>query len=57
MVSKGLNNTEIAAALEVSGHTVRRHVSQILHKLNRSSRSELGIYAPMVSILNDIGEG
>ena len=57
MVSKGLNNTEIAAALEVSDHTVRRHVSQILHKLNRSSRSELGIYAPMVSILNDIGEG
>lgn len=57
MVSKGLNNTEIAAGLEISAHTVRRHVSQILHKLNRSSRSELGIYAPMVSVLEDIQEG
>ena len=57
MVSKGLNNTEIADALEISAHTVRRHVSQILHKLNRSSRAELGIYASMVSILDDIEEG
>ena len=52
-MSKGLNNTEIAAALEISAHTVRRHVSQILHKLNCSSRAELGIYAPMVSMLDD----
>ena len=57
MVSKGLNNTEIAAGLWISAHTVRRHVSQILHKLNRSSRSELGIYAPMVSVLDDVEEG
>ena len=57
MVSKGLNNTEIADELGISAHTVRRHVSQILHKLNRSSRAELGIYAPMVSILDDIDEG
>ena len=57
MVSKGLNNTEIAAGLGISAHTVRRHVSQILHKLNRSSRSELGIYAPMVSVLDDVEEG
>ena len=52
-MSKGLNNTEIAAALEISAHTVRRHVSQILKKLNCSSRAELGIYAPMVSMLDD----
>ena len=57
MVSKGLNNTEIAEMLVTSAHTVRRHVSQILHKLNRSSRAELGIYAPMVSILDDVEQG
>ncbi len=57
MVSEGLNNAQIAIEMEISPHTVRRHVSPILRKLNRSSRAELGIYAPMVSILRDDSEG
>ena len=51
LVAKGLNNTQIAAKTRISTHTVRKHVSSVLRKLNVSSRAELGIYAPMLSIL------
>ena len=53
LISDGLNNPQIARRLEISPHTVRKHVSSVLRKLNVSSRAELGIYAPVVSILRD----
>jgi NarL family two-component system response regulator LiaR len=37
---KGLNNTQIAEQLVVSRSTVRFHVSNILSKLQASSRTE-----------------
>jgi DNA-binding CsgD family transcriptional regulator len=40
MLSDGLANKEIAARLEVSNHTVKFHVSQILAKLGASTRAE-----------------
>jgi DNA-binding CsgD family transcriptional regulator len=40
MLADGLANKAIATALRVSDHTVKFHVSQILAKLNASSRTE-----------------
>jgi NarL family two-component system response regulator LiaR len=37
---KGLNNTQIAGKLSVSPSTIKSHVSNILSKLNASSRTE-----------------
>ncbi|MGI8959656.1 MAG: response regulator transcription factor [Bryobacteraceae bacterium] len=40
MLADGLPNKAIAAALRVSDHTIKFHVSQILAKLNATSRTE-----------------
>jgi TolB-like protein/DNA-binding CsgD family transcriptional regulator len=39
LVAQGLNNTGIAAALELSEHTVKRHVANILGKLDQPTRA------------------
>lgn len=44
LVSKGLNNREIALNLCVSECTVKKHVSNILEKLNFKNRQEIIIY-------------
>jgi DNA-binding NarL/FixJ family response regulator len=43
LLARGKQNTEIAAALELSPHTVRRHTERILAKLRVRSRSEVGV--------------
>ena len=40
MLADGLGNKEIAARLEISTHTVKFHVAQILAKLGTGSRAE-----------------
>ena len=40
LVADGLNNTEIATELFISRSTVKTHVSNILSKLEASSRVE-----------------
>jgi NarL family two-component system response regulator YdfI len=40
MIASGLGNKEIAAKLEISGHTVKFHINSIFTKLNVSSRTE-----------------
>ncbi len=37
---KGLNNNEISEKMFVTNHTVKAHISSILHKLNVSNRTE-----------------
>lgn len=44
LVSKGLNNREISLNLNVSECTVKKHVSNILEKLNFKNRQEIIIY-------------
>ena len=39
LVAQGLNNAGIAAALELSEHTVKRHVANILGKLDQPTRA------------------
>ena len=40
LLSRGLTNPEIAQQLNVSKHTARHHVSEILGKLNAANRAE-----------------
>jgi DNA-binding NarL/FixJ family response regulator len=45
LVARGLSNTELASALQVSLPTVKTHVSRILTKLNARDRTQLVVLA------------
>jgi DNA-binding NarL/FixJ family response regulator len=45
LIARGLENTEIAAALSISPRTAKNHVSSILTKLGLPSRVQAAIYA------------
>lgn len=45
LIAKGLSNQVIADQMVVSERTVRCHVSNILHKLHLSSRTQAALYA------------
>ena len=45
LVACGLSNDEIADRLIISDKTVKTHVSNILHKLNLSRRTQAALYA------------
>jgi DNA-binding NarL/FixJ family response regulator len=45
LVAQGLSNQEIAAQLVLSEHTVHRHVTSILRKLDLPSRTAAAAYA------------
>jgi DNA-binding NarL/FixJ family response regulator len=45
LVAKGYTNRKIATALMISEHTVSKHVSSILTKLDCASRAEAAVYA------------
>ena len=40
LVAEGLSNKEIASALQISAHTVARHVTNIMRKLSASNRAQ-----------------
>jgi two-component system, NarL family, nitrate/nitrite response regulator NarL len=44
-LGKGLSNKEIARALFITEYTVKKHVSQILAKLNLNDRTQAALYA------------
>lgn len=48
LLSQGLSNSAIAAALAISTHTARHHTQHVLSKLGVSSR------APAAAILRDV---
>lgn len=45
LVAKGLSNRDIAAALDISEHTVKNHLKNILQKLHVGNRVQLTRYA------------
>ena len=45
LCAKGLSNPEIAEKLLISVHTVKAHMSNILEKLNVTSRSSAAVIA------------
>ncbi|HEX4683528.1 MAG TPA: LuxR C-terminal-related transcriptional regulator [Gemmatimonadaceae bacterium] len=45
LVAKGMSNAEIAERLELSEHTVKRHVANLLMKLDLPSRAAAAAYA------------
>lgn len=45
LIANGLNNSEIAAQLVISEHTVKGHVSNILSKLHLADRTQAAVYA------------
>jgi DNA-binding NarL/FixJ family response regulator len=51
LISRGLNDREIAAALVVSEHTVHRHVANILQRLDLPSRAAAVAYATTQRII------
>ena len=44
MLSEGLSNKEIAARLSITDYTVKKHVSQILDKLDLPDRTKAALY-------------
>lgn len=44
-VAKGLSNKEISSTLDISEHTVKNHLKNILHKLHLDNRVQLTRYA------------
>ncbi|WP_068139697.1 helix-turn-helix domain-containing protein [Limnochorda pilosa] len=45
LLANGLNNREIAAALYISPHTVKNHVSSIYRKLGADDRTRIAVTA------------
>ena len=44
LVASGATNTQIAQELGISTHTVRAHLSHILHVLKLENRTQLAVY-------------
>ena len=53
LLAEGLTNRQIAERLVVSEHTVHRHVTNILRKLDLSSRTAAAAYAVRSGLLDD----
>jgi DNA-binding NarL/FixJ family response regulator len=45
LVAKGLSNRDISSGLDISEHTVKNHLKNILHKLHLENRVQLTRYA------------
>lgn len=53
-VCKGLSNKDIADKLKVTDYTIKKHVSNILSKLNLRNRQDIIIYAKDSHLINEI---
>ncbi|MFQ3535451.1 MAG: response regulator transcription factor [Aggregatilineales bacterium] len=56
LIARGLSNKEIAQALVIGEKTVKTHVSNILSKLNVSSRTQAALYAARMGLVAALGE-
>ncbi len=55
LLAEGLTNRQIADRLVISEHTVHRHVTNILRKLDLPSRAAAAAYAVRSGLVNDTG--
>jgi DNA-binding NarL/FixJ family response regulator len=55
LIVSGLNNREIAHALVIAEGTAERHVSNILHKLGFSSRTQIAVWAVGHGLMPPLG--
>ncbi len=55
LLAKGLSNKEIAQTLVIGEKTVKTHVSNILGKLNVSSRTQAALYAARIGLVETLG--
>lgn len=56
LVAKGWSNRAVAEALDLSQGTVKIHVSNILSKLNVSTRTEAAVWAAQVGLVSTNGK-
>lgn len=54
LIAQGLTSREIAARLAISSHTVKRHISLLMLKLNVSSRSQIAVIASRMGWDSDL---
>ncbi|MBB4931227.1 DNA-binding NarL/FixJ family response regulator [Lipingzhangella halophila] len=57
LVAKGLSNQEIASNLVISERTARTHVSNVLHKLQLTSRTQAALVAVRQGLVTNEGAG
>jgi DNA-binding NarL/FixJ family response regulator len=55
LLAEGLTNRQIAGRLMVSEHTVHRHMTNILRKLDLPSRTAAAAYAVRSGLVDDVG--
>jgi DNA-binding NarL/FixJ family response regulator len=56
LLAMGKSNKEIALALTIGEKTVKTHVSNILSKLNVSSRTQAALHAARIGLVEGLGE-
>ncbi len=56
LIARGNSNKEIAASLQISEKTVKNHVTNILHKLHLSDRTQAALYAVRRRMAGDDSE-
>lgn len=56
LLAEGKANKEIAHQLSIGEKTVKTHVSNILSKLNVSSRTQAALYAARIGLVSGLGE-
>lgn len=56
LLAEGKSNKEIALQLSIGEKTVKTHVSNILSKLNVSSRTQAALYAARIGLVSGLGE-
>ena len=54
LIAQGLTNRELAMRLAISSHTVKRHISFLMVKLNVSRRSQIAVIASRMGWHGDL---
>ena len=53
-LTTSLTNKEIASTLDITHHTIKAHISAILHKLECKNRTEAALYAMQHNMFDNL---